>query len=324
MSAGRSGETAERHIGAIERWHPRLDRYLDASRRPIVLADGLIWPEGPTWDSKRNCLYFSDIPANRIYQWSSAGGLTVRRAPAGSLGEAAVDPEVMPGTNGLLYLPEEDALLICDQDSRSLRKLSLASGALSEVLDSGGTPFNSPNDLVVSRGGVIYFTDPPYGLRKGNRSAARRRAFNGVYQSDGSGGARLVSRAMSYPNGIALSVDERYLYVSQSDEQAPLIRRFRLEDGRAVDDGEVWYDMAAHRSADSPGLPDGMTVAHDGTVFATAPGGVIVISPDGSALGRIFTGRATANCCFGEDGRTLFVTADKCLLQLRTLTRAPG
>lgn len=308
-----------RQIGAIELQDSRLARYLDPSSRPEILADGLVWPEGPTWDSKRRQLYFSDIPSNRIYQWSREKGLATKLDPAGSNGTTPVDPEVMPGTNGLLYCPADDSLLICDQDSRAIQRMDLSTGVRQSVV--GGPEalsLNSPNDLCVSRSGTIYFSDPPYGLRKGNNSPVKRRQTNGVYRVGGTGEPELLSDVMTYPNGIALSPDEKFLYVSQSDQSAPLLRRFRIEvDGR-LGEHELWHDMAPHQSADSPGMPDGMAVAEDGTLFATAPGGVVVITPEGNLLGRVHTGRATSNCCFGEDGKTLFITADKCLLRIET------
>jgi gluconolactonase len=127
---------------------------------------------------------------------------------------------------------------------------------------------------------------------------------------------------MTRPNGIALAPDEKTLYVAQSDPEAPLWKAFTLQPDGTLDEGRTFFD-AAKLFATRKGLPDGLRVDEAGNLFATGPGGVLVFAPDGTHLGTILTGQKTANCAFGEDGRTLYMTADSLLCRVRLATRGP-
>ena len=179
-----------------------------------------------------------------------------------------------------------------------------------------GKRFNSPNDLHIARSGAIYFTDPPYGLVDGDASPLRELKQNGVYRWTPGGEAVLLDGTLTRPNGIALSPDERTLYVSVSDEAAPRIMAYALDAKGDVRDRRVLLDAKPMQANGAPGLPDGMKVAADGTLFCSAPGGLLVMTPEAEPLGLISDGRAIANCCFGEAGRTLFMTASDRVLRL--------
>jgi gluconolactonase len=126
------------------------------------------------------------------------------------------------------------------------------------------------------------------------------------------------------PNGIGLSPAGRTLYVAQSDPGRPIIMAYEVKpDGSLGGGGRVFFD-ATGRKTDGPGLPDGLKVDRDGNVFATGPGGVLVLSPKGEHLGTIVTGVPTANCAFGDDGSTLYLTANDMLCRLRTSTKGLG
>ena len=305
-----------------------LDERLSAIVAPgtmaTVLASGFAWSEGPTWDSKRSMLYFSDIPNNRAHSWDAQSGLGLWRAEAGSVPA----PEgVQAGTNGLLYLPEKDALLVCDQSSRSIVEYNLATGAAPVPVARGpeGLPLNSPNDLVRDAAGGLYFTDPPYGLIGNETSPLMVRDYSGVYYlAPGASEAVLVDDSLTFPNGIGLSPDEQHLYVTISDSAAQRIERYSKSGQQWVRDEALWYDLMPRKAAGIPGHPDGIAIAQDGTVFATAPGGVDILTPEGEVLGRLETGNPTGNCCFGEDGRTLFVTSNDILVRLPVLVTGLG
>lgn len=282
------------------------------------LADGFVWSEGPTWDRERGCLYFTDVPSNIAYRWSDEAGLEVLLDPSG------VDPteaEGMrePGANGL-WFGEDGWLYLCNHGTRSVERLRLESPVRQRLVNQfSGLKFNSPNDLVRSRDGSLYFTDPPYGLEGLNASPLKEMSANGVYRLGRDGQCTRLYDQLSFPNGIALSPDERWLYVSQSDPVAPYIYRAELYADGGVGPLERWFDTSVFLAAGDPGLPDGLCVSTDGIAFATGPGGVFVLVPDGHLMARILTGRATANCAFGgEDGRILFMTAHDRLLQLPT------
>jgi len=128
---------------------------------------------------------------------------------------------------------------------------------------------------------------------------------------------------MTRPNGIAFSPDYKTLYVAQSDPSAALWRAFDVQSDGSATNSRVLFD-ATSLAKTRRGLPDGFKVDQNGNLFASGPGGVLVISPKGKHLGTILTGQATSNCCFGEDGKTLFITADMYLFRIRLNTKGAG
>ena len=302
----------------IERDSPRLDDVIDSAASISLLADGFSWSEGPMWDHRRARLLFCDIPNNRIHSWTGTTGLETFLEPAGA-SHGDVDPFAAPGTNGLFYENTSDSMLICNQDGRSIDRMHLESGDRTALVQRyEGNKFNSPNDVIRASNGTIYFTDPPYGLHDGAASQGRELDRQGVYALASDGTLTQVVRDMTLPNGVALSPDESVLYVSQSDPDAAILRRFTIEPDGSLAGGETWIDVTSEVGEANPGLPDGMAVDKNGNVWATGPGGVIILSPEGERLGRIFTGKATANCAFGEDGSTLYMTANDTLLSVPT------
>jgi gluconolactonase len=188
-----------------------------------------------------------------------------------------------------------------------------------------GKRLNSPNDLVIGPRGDIYFTDPPYGLRDLNRNPAKELDFNGVYRIAPNGELSLVTRDLTFPNGIGLSPDARTLYVAVSDMQHPVIMAYDVAPTGEVSGGRVFFDASALLKAGKRGAPDGMTVDARGNLFATGPGGVLVISPQGKHLGTIVTGQTTSNTEFGgEDGSWLYMTADMDIIRVRLKTKGIG
>ncbi len=179
-----------------------------------------------------------------------------------------------------------------------------------------GRRLNSPNDGVYDSTGNLYFTDPPYGLAGGADDPARELPFSGVYRLGVDGRLTLLTKELSRPNGIALSPDERTLYVANSDPERAIWMAYELLADGTLGDGRVFFDATA-RVGKRPGLPDGLKVDGAGNLFATGPGGVWVLSPEGRHLGTILTTQATANCAFDADGSTLYMTADDYLLRIR-------
>jgi gluconolactonase len=128
---------------------------------------------------------------------------------------------------------------------------------------------------------------------------------------------------MSKPNGIQLSPDGKTLYVANSDPKKAIWMAFPVKDDGTLDKGKVFYD-AQEWAGKKKGLPDGLKVDQAGNLFATGPGGVLVLSKDAKLLGLIETGVPTANCAFGDDGSTLYVAADKALCRIRLTTKGKG
>jgi gluconolactonase len=145
-----------------------------------------------------------------------------------------------------------------------------------------------------------------------------------VYRVAADGKVTLLTKDMTRPNGLAFSPDEKTLYVAQSDPDKAVIMAFPVQTDGALGAGKVLFDATPMVKQGLPGLPDGLRVDKDGNLWATGPGGVLVLTPAGKLLGRIDTGEATANCAWGEDGSTLYITADMYLCRIKTKTKGAG
>jgi gluconolactonase len=156
-----------------------------------------------------------------------------------------------------------------------------------------GKKLSSPNDVVRARSGVLFFTDPPYGFAKGDDAAQKEQPFNGVYRMGKDGTVSVVEKELSRPNGVALSPDERTLYVTQSVPDKAVMMAYSLDADLNVTGKKLFADFTDLVGEKAPGLPDGLTVATDGTLFVTGPGGVLVLSKDGKRLGRIGDGKTS-------------------------------
>jgi gluconolactonase len=316
-------------VGSIERLDPRFDALVSRDAVIEVLASGFAWSEGPVWVASdkgglpSGCLLFSDIPHNRIHRWQPGKGLDIFMEPAGFTGPAEYGRE--RGSNGLT-LDRAGRLILCEHGDRRVARLEPGGGKKTLVDSFQGKRLNSPNDAAVHSSGAIYFTDPPYGLPEGWDDPRRELGFCGVYRIASDGSLALLCDTMTRPNGIAVAPDEKTLYVAQSDPQAPIWRAFAVgPDGELADGstgGRVFFD-ASVLAKTRRGLPDGLKVDAAGNLFATGPGGVLVFAPDGTHLGTLLTGQATANCAFGADGKTLFITADSLLCRVRLATHGP-
>ncbi len=303
-------------VGQITRWDPALDAVVDTKAPIEKLAEGYTWSEGPVWVEAGGYLLFNDVPENVMYRWSERDGAKVFLKPSGYAGrDTAVLREA--GANGMF--PESAGkVLVANAGNRTVDRLDLKTKQSTVIAKAyEGRRFNSPNDLVRRSDGVIFFTDPPYSLKGLNDSPVKELSFNGVYRIDVNGAISVIDKEMTFPNGIALSPDERTLYVANSDPKRPIWMAYSLDKQGNVESKRVFADASDLMGDSVSGLPDGLRVATDGHIFATGPGGVLVFSADGKRLGRIETGTAIANCAFGEDGRVLYMTSDSFLARVR-------
>jgi gluconolactonase len=307
-------------IGKIIREDPRLDALLPADARIEVLASGFEWTEGPVWDRQAGRLLFSDIPRNSIFQWTEKEGVSLFLKPSGYTGAAAYGDE--PGSNGLLF-DSAGRLILMEHGDRRVARMDAGGGKRTLVDNWQGKRLNSPNDGVLAANGDLYFTDPIYGLPAKENDPRRELDFCGVYRLAVDGTVSLLTREMSRPNGIAVSPDQRTLYVANSDPRRAVWMTFPLKVDGTVGPGRVFADATAMVDR-YPGLPDGLKLDQRGNLFATGPGGVHIYAPDGSRLGRLDTGEATANVGWGSDGATLYITADMYLCRVKTTTRGQG
>jgi gluconolactonase len=301
-------------VGSIERLDPRLDQLIPANAKIEKLAEGFIWSEGPVWMREGGYLLFSDIPRNSVMRWQQGPGLSLFLKPSGYTGSTPREGE--SGSNGLV-VDAQGRLVLCQHGDRRVVRVE-KDGRWTTLADRyQGRRFNSPNDATFKSNGDLYFTDPPYGLAK---NAVRELDFCGVYRRSAAGQLSLLTRELTRPNGIAFSPDEKTLYVANSDPKRAVWMAFDVQADGGIANGRVFCDVTPLLKQ-MKGLPDGLKIDRAGNLFATGPGGVNVFAPDGTLLGRIRTGQATANCCFGDDGSTLYMTAHMFICRVRTTTK---
>lgn len=306
-------------MGSIERLDPRLDALIAKDATIEKLAEGFDWAEGPVWIKEGKYLLFSDVPKNIIYSWSEGKPASRFMYPSGYTGSQERGGE--PGSNGLTT-DSQGRLVLCEHGDRRVSRLELTGKKSTLARYYNFFRFNSPNDLVYKSNGDLFFTDPPYGLVDRQRDSEL--PFCGVYRLQSNGKLNLLTKDLSYPNGIALSPDEKKLYVAISDTNRPVIVSFDLSANGTLSNEKTFFDATPMLQKGLKGLPDGLKVDKKGNLFATAPGGVLILAPDGTHLGTIQTGEATANCNWGNDGSVLYITADMYLCRVRTLTKGKG
>lgn len=302
----------------LESLDKRFDALIPPDTRIEKIADDLMWSEGPVWDAKRQALLFSDIPRNRVMQWHAEKGVSVFLESSGYTGAEPFTGRE-PGSNGLTF-DLQGRLTLAQHGDRQVgrREADGKVTVLAKTLE--GKRLNSPNDLAFDPKGNLYFTDPPYGLPGTFKDPNKDLPFQGVYRVSKDGKLQLLTQELEAPNGLAFSPDYKTLYVANSQRDHAFWKAFPVKADGTLGASRVFYD-STKLYKDGDGVPDGLKLDTNGVLFATGPGGVLVLTPDGTLLGRILTGVPTANVAWGEDGSTLFVTANHRVLRLRTKTK---
>jgi gluconolactonase len=278
-----------------------LDERFAVCQGDVALArlySGCRWAEGPVYVAAGRYLLFSDIPDDRILRWDEPTGVTgVFRQPSAHANGHTLDCA--------------GRLVTCEHGARRVTRTEL-DGSITVLADRfEGRRFNSPNDVVVARDGSVWFTDPSYGIDsdyEGHRAASEIGACNVYRLAAGSGECRKVADGFERPNGLALSPDERLLYVS--DSAAKLMRRFSVGDGGALS-GEAIFATCTNGSF------DGLRVDEAGRVWVSAGDGVHCYDPDGTLIGKILVPEVVANLVFGGAKlNRLFITASTSLYSI--------
>jgi gluconolactonase len=305
----------------ITRLDPRFDELVPPGAVLEKIVDDHGWTEGPVWVRDGGYLLFSDVVKNTIYKWKQGEGESVFLRPSGYTGPVPfTGPE--PGSNGLALDPA-GRLVLCQHGNRSI-SLREQNGHLTTLVQRyQGKRINSPNDLVFRSNGDLYFTDPPFGLPRTFDDPEKELPFQGVYRLGRDGKLTLLTRALSAPNGIAFSPDERTLYVSNADRKRLVWTAFPVKPDGTLGKGSVLYDGTGS-TKDRRGTADGMKVDRRGNIFGAGPGGVYVFAPDGTMLGWFDFGGNVGNVAWGEDGSTLFIAANAAIYRVRLSTRGAG
>ncbi len=298
--------------GSVLRVDPALDAIVPADYRIEKLSGGFVFTEGPVWVRDGSYLLFSDLRGNAIHKWDPDEGLSTFMDPVfegDSEGRSV-------GSNGLNIDPE-GRLILCEHGNRRISRIE-ADGSLTVLVDSyQGNRLNSPNDSAFKSDGWLYFTDPPYGLAQLEDDPARELDFNGIYRLSPTGELELLERNQSRPNGIAFSPDEETLYVANSDGSNKVWMAYDVQEDGTLSNGRVFFDV---NSETAGGAADGLKVDKAGNIFATGPGGVWIFDPTGKHLGTIQPDEVPANVAWGDEGRTLYMTARTGLYRIALTT----
>jgi gluconolactonase len=301
----------------VVRLDPTLDQILGPKPTLERLATGFGFTEGPVWipasDDTAAQLLFSDPNNNTIYRWSDEDGVSIFRPKSGYAG-LDIARYNQPGSNGLALDPQR-RLTICEHGNRRVTRLE-KNGTITVLADRfNGKRLNSPNDLVYRSDGALFFTDPPFGLPKFHDDPRREQPHSGVYALV-DGHLKLVSTDLTGPNGIAFSPDERHLYVTNWDEKRKVVMRYEVGRGGELTAGQVFFDLTRFPGEEAL---DGLKIDRRGNLFLSGPGGLWIVSPSGTALGRLAAPELPANFAWDDaaDGRTLYLTARGGLYRLR-------
>ena len=265
------------------------------------LRGGFGFLEGTCWMPAGHLLFSDEGPGrDTIFKWTEADGVTPFRHPCNTTNGNTVD--------------RDGRLISCEQDLRAVVRTEADGTRVTLVDHYDGHRLNSPNDVVVKSDGTVWFTDPPYGLPKGQQ---KEQAGNYVFRFDPATKAvTAVVTDMHMPNGIAFSPDESVLYVSDTAGDARHIKAFDVRPDGTVASGRVLCKT-------DHGAPDGFRLDSDGRIWTSAGDGVQVFTPDGKLVGRIAVPESPANVCFGgADGHTLFIAARTGLYRLATTVMA--
>jgi gluconolactonase len=297
---------------SVEKLDPALDGLIAPDTKIEVIAEGFRWTEGPAWNAKTNELLFSDIPNNVIHAWSDEKGLRVFMKPSGYTGISDYGKE--SGSNGLTF-DQYGRLLLAEHGDRRISVLLKNGGKITVADRYRGRLLNSPNDLVVHSSDAVYFTDPIYGLPGGENDDARELTFCGVFRTTFDGNITLITKDIERPNGIALSHDEKTLFVANSHKGKFNVYSFQLREDGSAGEMNLFFDA---NKLEGKGSTDGLKVDSAGNVWTTGPGGLLIVSKEGKLLGRVLTHQPTSNVAFGgPDGKTVFLTANDRIMRFK-------
>ena len=315
-------------------FHSNVARsFLAESTAVEILTDGYHLAEGPVWNTAEECLLFTDLLTNSIYQWTKKEGASLYLFPSGRTGFAPSFEEGVIGANGL-GMTSDNSLVLCQHGDRRIARLINKTGTrpifVTLASHFQNKRLNSPNDLAIAANGDIYFTDPPGGFIDWAASDLANKKvvvdernkelnFHGVYHyHHKTGKLSLVSRDMSRPNGIALSRDQKHIYVGNAERKRPYITRFSTEDYT----GKMFFDGPFRKGKTE--VIDGMKVHVSGLLFTTGPGGIYLLSSTGKKLAVIHFDHQVTNVCFGPDQKYLYLTTFNYVARLRLKTlRSP-
>jgi gluconolactonase len=292
----------------IARLDPGLDAVIAPGTRVERVATGFGFVEGPMWRDGR--LWFSDLMDDKVLAVSPDGKVEMLIDHAG--GYPNPPPGTTLGPNAMV--PDKDGtVLLARQGGRTIVRVDDHLGLHPFLSTYQGKKLNSPNDLVFSNDGALWFTDPPFGLLGMDKDPAKELPFNAVFRY-ANGTLTPVITDLTRPNGIGFSPDGKTLYVSNYGPEM-FVRAYDVGSGGTLSNPRV---LISYPHPKGPGGPDGLKVDSAGNIWTTGPGGIRIITPQGKVLGQIRLPEVAANLAFGEDGHAVYITATHSVYRLRT------
>ena len=306
-------ETEFKQKEKIKIYDSSITSIIDVNAEIEELVDSLLVPEGPVWDESSNSLLFVDVLSNKLYKWNEENGASEYISPSGNTGYAPNLGQGVLGANGLAF-DSEGYIIACQHGDRRIARIANMSSNepnFETIVDNfEGQTLNSPNDLTIAKDGAIYFSDPAFGFLDLDTfqfvdSELRKLDFNGIYKYDPiTKKTELITKDIDLPNGLALSNDEKTLYINKYGllDSNQKIMKVNLENNEL----ETFFE-GKELSEKYEGNFDGMKVHSSGNIFTAGPGGILVISPEGKLKAKLDFGSIT-NCAFDTNEEYLYVT----------------
>lgn len=287
----------------FEIYDERFSQLVGSNFQLEELFDQAIWAEGPAWNVQSQTLVFSDVKANKMYQWNEREKIQIVRSPSYFSNGNAID--------------KQGNLVTCEHGRRCISYTDQQGNVKILVDNIESKRLNSPNDLVVKSDGTIWFTDPPYGILSDAEGKKSPSEIIGcyVYRFDPKNNEiNIATFNTMRPNGLAFSPDESQLFVA--DMSAVEFAQNGLNYLVVFDVDGKYLKNRRDIAEVTPGIPDGFCISSQNVIYCSCETGILVLLTDGTLLGRFILGKTTSNCTFGNDERTLFITASNSVYRL--------
>ena len=301
----------------VEAADPAFNKLVSNDAKADIIATGIMWSEGPVWVEKHKMLLFSEVRNNTVYKWTEEKGKEVYLKPSGYTGTIPRGGEM--GSNGL-GLNTKGQLVLCQDGDRVV---SIMDAPLDKpqakyipiAANYNGKKFDSPNDLAFMSNGDIYFTDPFYGLEKGQNDPLKEEKYQGVYRIS-NGKVTLLTTEITNPNGIGILPGEKKIVIANSNPANPVWYSYDLDKNGLFTNKQIFF-TAKTEAKGFVGSPDGLKIDKAGNVWATGPEGIWVITKEGKLLGRIFVTDLASNLSFSADEKTIYVTNNSKVMRIK-------
>ncbi|MDO5980760.1 SMP-30/gluconolactonase/LRE family protein [Flavivirga spongiicola] len=292
-------------VGKIERLDKQLDDVISLNAVIEILSTGHKWSEGPIWLKDEQKLIYTDVGHQKIYQWTEKDSVTLY------LDMKDANPD-RPGPSALL-VDNNDKLVILQyghgQAVKMNSSLDRPTNDFSIFVDNyNGVRFNNTNDAAFHSNGNMIMSDPPP-VKEGGLKAA-------VYHITPKGNVQVVTDTLSSPNGIAFSPDEKTVYIANADWKHAIWIAADVDENGHISNGRLFFDATGNAPKEK-GHPDGLKVNKHGIIFATGPGGVYILNPEGKHLGTILNNEFNTNCVLDDKEETLYITCGPKLMRVK-------